>query len=188
MNDHDMDNLLERSLSGDPPGEAFRARVLLDSTAALARHRQIVRTWHRAVLSAAAVLIASVSFLLGRSSIEPRLSQPVAEPVVADAGDTVVVPKDLIACVSAARLFKQLGMEDRMNRALDCAGRLLPREAVATGGAAGPVFPAASGDRLESHSGEAGSSPKAGSPQSVESMNRILAGLLGGYEHASKTN
>ncbi len=188
MNDHDMDNLLERSLSGHPPGEVFRARVLLDSTAALVRHRQIVRTWHRAALSAAAVLIASVSFLIGRSSVEPRLSQPVAEPVVADAGDTVVVPKDLIACVSAARLFKQLGMEDRMNRALDSAGRLLPREAIAAGAAAGPVFLAASGDGIESHSGQVESGPKAGSPQSVESMNRILAGLLGGYDHANKTN
>ncbi len=184
MNNPDIDRLLEQSLSGDPARQVFRARVLLDSTAAFAHHRQMAHTWRLAGLAAAAVVIASVSFLLGRGSMGPGLSQPVAEPAVAGAGETVVVPKDLVACVSAARLFKQLGMEARMNRALDCAGRLLPREAIAAGSVAGPVF-AAGSEGIESQSGPVGSSRKPGSPQSVNSMNRVLAGSLGGYYHAS---
>ena len=185
MNSEDMNRSLEQSLSGNPPGQAFRARVLLDSTAALVRHRQVVRTWRLAALSAAAVVIASVSFLLGRSSTGPRLSQPVAEPVVADAGDTVVVSKDLLACVSAARLFKRLGMEDRMNRALDCAGRLLPREAIAAGSATESMF-AAGGGAVESQGGHVGRSHKPDQHQPAESVNGILAEFVGGYYHASK--
>jgi hypothetical protein len=185
MDNQDIDRLLEQSLSGDPPRRVFRAQVLLDSTAALVRHRQVVRTWRLAALSAAAVVIVSVSFLLGRSSMGPRLLQPVAEPAVAGAGETVAVPKDLVACLSAARLFKQLGMEDRMNRALDCADRLLPREAITASSAAGPVF-AASGEGIESQSRHAGPGHKPGERQSVESMNRVLAGSLGGYYHASE--
>jgi hypothetical protein len=188
MNDQDIDRLLEEGFSSDSPGPVFRARVLLDCTAALARRRRIVRTWRLAALAAAAVVIAAISFLLGRSSVGPRLLQPVAEPVVADAGDTVVVPKDLLACLSAARLFRQLGMEDRMNRALDCAGRLLPREAIGAGGATGPVFFAAVGDGIDSRGRQMGSGPKPGAPQSVDSMNRVLAGFLGGYDHASATD
>lgn len=184
MDNQDIDRLLEHSLSGDPPGQVFRARVLLDSTVALAHHRQLVRRWRLAALSAAAVAIASVSFLLGRSSIDPRLSQPVAEPVVADAGDTVVVSKDLVACVSAARLFKQLGMEDRMNRALDCAGRLLPREAIAAGSATESML-ATGGEAVESQGGYVGRSHKPGQRRPAESANGVLAESLGGHYHAS---
>ncbi len=183
MNNQDIDRLLEQSLSGDPARQVFRAQVLLDSTAAFTHHRQVARTWRLATRSAAAVVIASVSFLLGRGSMGPGLSQPVAEPAVAGAGETVVVSKDLVACVSAARLFKQLGMEARMNRALDYAGRLLPREAISAGSGAGLVF-AAGGEGIESQGGPVGPSRKPGSPQSVDSMNRVLAGSLGGYYHA----
>lgn len=188
MNNQDIDRLLQENLSGDLPGPVFRARVLLDSTAALSRRRQVIRAWHPAALAAAAVVIASISFLLGRSSMTPGLRQPVAEPVVADAGETVVVPKDLIACLSAARLFRQLGMEDRMNRALDCAGRLLPREAISAGGAARPVFFAASGGGSDSQGRQMESGPKAGAPQSGDRVNRVLAGLLGGYDHVGEEN
>ena len=181
-----MDKLLEDNLSGEPPRPAYRARVLLDSTAAFAQARRSRAHWRLAASSAAAVLLVGVSFLVGRCSLGPLAPQMGTGPVVAS--DTVVVPKDLVACVSAARLFKQLGMEDRMNRALDCAGRLLPREAIAGDGTAGPVFFAASGDGIESQTRRVELGPKPGLPQSAESTNRVLAGFLGGYDHASRTN
>ncbi len=180
MNDQDIDRLLEHSLSGEPAGQVFRARVLMDSTEAFVRARRTRARWHFAALNAAAVFLAGVSFLLGRYSTP----QPSTGPGITVAGDTVAVPKDLVACLSAARLFKQLHMEDRMNRALDCAGRLLPREAIATGGAAGPVF-AAGGEGFESQSRYVGSSLRPGSSQSTENANRILAGYLGGHYHES---
>ena len=58
MNRQDMDRLLEESFSGDPPGEAFRARVLRDSTAAFVGARRGRSRWRLAALSAAAVLLS----------------------------------------------------------------------------------------------------------------------------------
>ena len=180
MNNQDIDRLLEHSLSGEPAGQVFRARVLMDSTEAFVLARRTRARRHFAALSAAAVFLAGLSFLLGRCS----MPQASPGPLIANEPDTVAVPKDLVACLSAARLFRQLGMEDRMNRALDCAGKLLPREAIATGGAAGPVF-AAGGEGFERQSRYVGSSPKPGSSQTTESANRILAGYLGGHYHES---
>ena len=180
MNNQDIDRLLEESLSGDPPRQVFRAQVLLDSTEAFVHARRSRARWRLVAFNVAAVFIGGVSFLLGHYSAP----QPAPNPVTADVSETVAVPKELIACVSAARLFKQLHMEDRMNRALDCAGRLLPREAIATSSAAGPVF-AAGGEGFESQSRYVGSGPKPGSSQSTENANRILAGYLGGHYHES---
>lgn len=122
MNNQDIDHLLEEGLSGDPPLEPFRSRVLRDSTEAFVRARR-GRTWRRfTALSAAAVFIAALSFLLGRYSWPP----PAGTPIVADAGDTVAVSKDLVAWLQAAQLFGQLRMNDRMVRAVERASRLLP--------------------------------------------------------------
>jgi hypothetical protein len=55
--------------------------------------------------------------LPGRTDVAPRAT--------ADS-DGVTVPSDLVAWLEAARLFRQLGMEDRMARAVERAGRLLP--------------------------------------------------------------
>ncbi|MBP7053263.1 MAG: hypothetical protein KBE65_19825 [Phycisphaerae bacterium] len=180
MSNQDIDRLLEHDLSGEPAPDAFRVRVLMDSTEAFLRARQTRGRWHFATLSAAAVLLVGVSFLVGRWST-PR---PSAGPVIAVADDTVAVPKELVACLSAARLFKQLHMEDRMNRALDCAGRLLPREAIATGSTAESVF-AAGGEGIENPRRYVGSSAEMGSSRSMENADRILAGHFGGYRHES---
>jgi len=180
MNDQDVEHLLEHDLPGEPAGHAFRVRVLMDSTEAFLRAGRIHARRQFATLSAAAVLLVGVSFLVGRWSA-PRRS---AGPVIAIADDTVAVPRELVACLSAARLFKQLHMEDRMNRALDCAGRLLPREAIATGGPAGPVF-AAGGEGFESPLRSVGASPRTSSSRPTEHVDRILAGHFGGYHHES---
>jgi len=135
MNDQDVDHLLERSLSDDPPSQAFRAQVLRASSSlfVLTRRRR-VRWRLMAFRTAAAVLIAGISFLGGRYSVMRRSTEaPPGSPPVATAvphaDGTVVVSSELIAWVHAARLFKQLGMEDRVGRALDRAGRLMPPDA-----------------------------------------------------------
>ncbi len=146
------------------------------------------RTIHRSSvprLAAAAAVIAAVSFLLGRSSLGPPPFGPVAEPVAADAGDTVVVSKDLVACVNAARLFKKFGMDDRMNRALDCASRLLPPEVIAADSAAANVL-VAGDEASESQAAPADRNHTPGQRRSAPSGRRMLAESLGGYYHASK--
>jgi hypothetical protein len=136
----DWDKLLERGLSGGPPRPGFREEALANSVAAFVQARRS-RTWWRAgSLSAAAVLIAGVSFLLGRHS----LPAPVAAPVAAKT-QGVAVPNDLVAWLDAARLFRQLGMPDRMGRAVDHASRLLPADTALAGGATGPVVAANGG-------------------------------------------
>jgi len=177
MNNQDMDRLLEQNFSGDPPGEVFRARVLLDSTEALTHHRRMVHTWRLAASSVAAVVIASVSFLLGRGSVGPLLPQSVTEPVVASTGETVAVPNELIAWLQAAQLFRQLGMEDRMARAVERAGRLLPVETVIADGQSLRVFAAARSIGNEEERVEPMGMP--GPNPSVRNVDQILAQAFG---------
>ncbi len=139
MKNRDIDDLLERAFSGSPPGQAFRARVLLESTAALARVRQSHSRWRLAALSAAAVFIAVASFLLGRSSVTSRGPLPASGPGVVIEGGSVSVPAELVTLLKAARLFEQLGMEDRVALAYDRAGRLMPPDDVGGVGDAEPA-------------------------------------------------
>lgn len=174
MNSQDADKLLEQNLSGDPPRPAFRTRVLRDSTAAFVHTRRSGARWRLIALGTAAVLIAAVSFLLGRGSA-PRSA---TQPALADTGDTVAVPTELVAWVNAARLFKQLGMEDRAGRALDRAGRLMPPDTSGPGAGTEPVFTSeeAAGASQERHPDEADGADRR---ESFSVMNRIMAQYSG---------
>jgi len=179
MNHEDLDRLLEQGLSGDPPRPEFREQVLQSSTATFVRRRRERVLWRATALSAAAVLIAGVSFLLGRASLIWETPRTAAVPTRVATGDqTVAVPSDLVAWLEAARFFRQLGMEDRMARAVDHASKLLPYDTATAGGATGPVV-AASGRAVESRRDYVGPGRRAGLPESVESMKRILAQSLG---------
>jgi hypothetical protein len=88
------------------------------------------------------------------------------------------VPSDLVAWLEAARLFGQLGMDDRMARAIDHAHKLLPYDTATVGDATGSVV-AAGGGAIESPSHQAGPGRMAGPREPVESVNRIMAQSLG---------
>ncbi len=179
MNDQDMDNLLERSLSGDPPGQAFRAQVLRASSAAFVLARRRRARWHLTALTTAAVLVAGVSFLGGRYSVARRSTEASpAAAAVAPADGTVVVSSELVAWVNAARLFKRLGMEDRAGRALDRAGRLIPPDTAGLDAGSRPVFGGgeAAGTSQEKHPDEAARPDRR---ESFSVMNRIMAQYSG---------
>jgi len=136
-----------------------------------------------ALTAAAAVLIAGVSFLGGRYSVMRRSTEapPGAPPVAAAVprvDGTVVVSSELVAWVNAARLFRQLGMEDRAGRALDRAGRLMPPDAAGPGAVAEPVFAGeeAAGAGQEKRLDEAGQTDRR---ESFSVMNRIMAQYSG---------
>jgi hypothetical protein len=172
MDSRDTDHLLEEGLSGDPPSQGFRDRVLRDSTAAFVQARRSRVRWRPAALSAAAVLIAAVSFLLGRGSAPA----PATGPAIAGAVDTVAVSSDLVVWLQAAQLFRQLGMEDRMAHAVERAGRLLPVDTVIAGGQTLRLVAAESIENREERVSPMG---MPGPNPSVQSVNQILAQVFG---------
>lgn len=187
MNESETENLIERGLSRGRPRETFRDRLLSDSTAALVGSARVRARWRKAGLAVAAVLVGAVSFLGGRLSV-PRSPTPSADPApraIARA-DGVTVPNDLVAWLEAARLFRQLGMEARMARAVDRAGKLLAQDTAIAEHAAGGMFAAASDGRVAEHRGSVGSAVLPRLYEPIESINGIMAHSLGGYSHASK--
>ncbi len=203
MKSEDWDKLLERGLSGGPPRPGFREEVLADSAAAFVQARRSRARWRAGSRSAAAVLIAGVSFLLGRQSL-PKPAPEAAPAVTPVAAETqgVAVPNDLVAWLNAARLFHQVGMPDRMGRAVDRASRLLPAETATTTVACGTAAPGREIERITAQGGGAigtsdATSPAADSrfpilsalglaatplplrPSSVENISQIMAQALG---------
>ncbi|MFC1636478.1 hypothetical protein ACFL5Z_16735 [Planctomycetota bacterium] len=167
MKDGDIDTLLRQHLSGDQPREALKQETLCDSMAKFARIRRRRSTWRRVELVAAAVLIAGVAFLGGRLSAPPTMpgNVDVTLQAAAESG-TIAVPSDLVAWLDAARLFRRLGMEDRMARAVEHAGKLLPYEAVAKNSITGQAL--------------------AVDDEAVESISGIIAQSFGGHYYESK--
>jgi len=177
MKDREVDTHLRQHLSGDSPRESFKQQVLHDSTAEFVRVRRRRSAWRRARVAAAAVLIAGVAFLGGQLSVTPTLTTTV--DVAKQAGaepDGVNVPSELVAWLDAARLFRHLGMQDRMARAVERAGRLLPADTFAAEGQAERVFTAWP---IENQKERVGPMDLLGPQPSAESINQILAQALG---------
>lgn len=177
MKDNDIDKHLRQHLSGNQPREEFKQQVLLDSTDEFIRVRQRRSAWQRAKLSAAAVLIAGLAFLGGRLSAPRTLPNSMHVPQLAtDKSSGVNVSSELVAWLEAARLFKCLGMQDRMSRAVERAGRLLPSDTFIADEQTLQVFAAGSiGNQTErvEPMGILGPHP------SAENINEILAQSFG---------
>jgi hypothetical protein len=179
MNHEDFDRLLEQGLTGDPPRPEFREQVLRSSLAMLARRRRNRVIWRTTALSAAAVVIAGVSFLLGRTSLtRPEPSTAAIPTRVAAEGQTVAIPSEVVAWLEAARLFGQLGMDERMGRAIDHAHKLLSYDIAIAGDATAPVV-AVGGGAAESQAHRLGSGRRVDLHEPVENVNRIMAQSLG---------
>ena len=178
MKDGDIDKLLRQHLSGDQPQETLKQEILRDSLANFGRVQRRRSAWRRVEHAAAAVLIAGIAFLGGRLSAPPALLGTVdTEPQAAARSDGVAVPSDLIAWLDAARLFGQLGMQDRMARAVVRASKLLPVDAITTDDRTGQAF--AAGGSVENQK-ECMEPVGVSAPQPlVESTNQILAQSFG---------
>ena len=177
MKDRDADTNLKRHLSGESPREVFKQQVLNESTSEFIRVWRRRLAWRRAKIAAAAVLIAGVAFLGGQLSVQPTLPTTVNDAKQVDTEtDGVNVPSELVAWLEAARLFRQLGMEDRMARAVERAGRLLPADTFIADGQTLPVFVA---DSIENQSERLELTGISGPHSSAESINQILAQAFG---------
>ena len=137
---------------------------------------------------AAAVLIAGVAFLSGRLSAPRTLPRNVdVAPRAAAEPDGVTVPSDLVAWLDAARLFKRLGMEERMARAVEHAAKLMPYDAVTTINMTGQALAANGGDEVfENQNKHSILSDILGPHESVESISGIIAQSFGGNYYESK--
>jgi len=188
MKDNDVDKYLRQHLSGDSPREAFKQQTLRDSMAALVRVRRRRSFRRRSELVAAAVLIAGVAFLSGRLSAPRMLPRNVdVAPRMASKPDGVTVPSDLVAWLDAARLFRQLGMEERMARAVDHAGKLLPYDALTSINMTGQALAANGGEVLfENQNKHSILTDILGPHESVESISGIIAQSFGGNHYESK--
>jgi hypothetical protein len=179
MKESEAENLIEESLSARRPREAFRARLLDDSTAALVQTARSRARWRMAGLAAVAVLIATVSFLCGQMSV---LRPGAQRPTVAGPGpsetETVGVPAELVTWLETARLFERLGMEKRVAHAYERASRLVPYDATLAVRLTDSTY--AAGDR-QSHDRSdppETTGPDRGRPN--QTTNRIMAQSLGG--------
>jgi len=165
-------------LSGEPPREAFKQLALRDSTAEFVRVCRRRSAWRRAKIAAAASLIAGVAFLGGRLSAPNTLSPGKFDvPLTVVEADGVNVPNELVVWLEAARLFRQLGMEDRMARAVERAGRLLPVDTFIAEDQTLRVFAAAGS--IENQTECVESMDVSGPNPSAESVNQILAQSFG---------
>jgi hypothetical protein len=173
MEERDVDVHLNQHLSGQQPRETFRQEALRDSMASFVRIHRRRSARRRAECAAAAVLIAGIAFFSGRLSAPPPLpgnvdiaSQAAAEP------EGVAVSSDLVAWLDAARLFGRLGMQDRMARAVERAGRLLPADIGTMDDRTDQVFV---GGFVEDQEERIEPMVSQGSQPSSESINQILA-------------
>jgi hypothetical protein len=190
MKEKDVDKYLRQHLSGSPPRGAFKQQALRDSTIAFVRVQRRRSAWRRAEFAAAAVLIAGIAFVGGRLSMPRKLPRSMdIEPQVAAEPDGVTVPCDLVAWLDAARLFKRLGMEERMARAVEHASKLLPYGAVAGNSMMEQDLAANGGDEVfENQNKHSILSDILGLQESADSINGIIAHSFGGNYYESKTD
>ncbi|MFH1718733.1 MAG: hypothetical protein ABIF19_15365 [Planctomycetota bacterium] len=187
MKDRDTDTHLRQHLSGEPPREEFKQQALRDSTAEFVRVRRRRSALRRAELAAAAVLIAGIAFLGGRLSAPHTLPKSVnVAPQAAAEPDGVTVPSDVVAWLDAANLFRQLGMEDRMARAVEHAGKLLSNDAVAASSVMEQAFTVNDDEVFEDQNKHLILSDILRPHGSVEGISGIMAQSFGGYNYESK--
>jgi len=189
MKDKEVDTHLRQHLSGDSPGGAFKQYVLSKSMAEFVRVRRRRSVWRGAGLAAAAILIVGIAFLGGRLSAPRTLpSSTDISPRAAVEPAGVRVPNDLVAWLDAARLFERLGMEDRMSRAVERAGKLLPYKAVAEIDMTEQATTSCSnGQELFQEQNKHSILAEILTPrESVESVSRMIAESFGGYYNENR--
>ncbi|MCP4256940.1 MAG: hypothetical protein GY774_05345 [Planctomycetes bacterium] len=189
MKGNDVDKYLRQHLSGSPPREAFKQQTLRDSTAALVRVRR--RRWarRRAECAVAAVLIAGIAFIGGRLSVPRKLprSVDVAPQAIAETEtDSINVPSDLVAWLDAARLFKRLGMEERMARAFEYASELTPYDAVASSSTTGHALAFTDDEVFDNQNKHSILTDILGPHESVGSISGIMAQSFGDYYYENE--
>ncbi len=133
MKNQDIENLIEDALSAGSVNDAFKEHLLRSSTATLTRGRVLHRRLRMSGFAAVILLVAGAGFLFGRLSVHTEtLDKQTLVHDVDEQVESVMVSRELVVWLDAARFFTQLGMEERAALSYKQASELIPYDAPAS--------------------------------------------------------
>ena len=136
MSDFDIDKLISDSLTSGSVSDAFRDRLLRESTGALVRSRRFGKRLRAAGLMLTIVLIAIGAFVCGNfRGLYHGATEKVPVPAAGENEQRTSVPRELVAWLDAGRFFERLGMQERAVRAYKRASGLIDYDAAEFHGA-----------------------------------------------------
>ncbi len=127
MSDLEFDKLIAEGLIQSQAETAFRRRLKQQSGQALTKgHKR--RLWYRRTgLMCVVLLVAISAFWSGRITTKPQSLMGSTAIINARRNHgTVLVARELVTWLDAARFFQQLGMEERADKAFQLASTLAP--------------------------------------------------------------
>lgn len=125
--DLDFDKLITEGPPQGPADMTFRARLKQQSGHALVKGRQRRLWYRRSGLTCLVLLVAVSAFWSGRVTTRPmQAGRPTGLAQHNQGDNTVLVTRDLVTWLEAARFFRQLGMDERASKAFQLASKLAP--------------------------------------------------------------
>ncbi len=126
MSDFDIDKLISDSLTSGSVNDAFRDRLLRESTGALVSSRRFQKRLRAAGLMLTIMLIAMGAFVCGNlRGLSLGATEIVPVPAAVENEQMTSVPRELVAWLDAGRFFERLGMQERAVRAYKTASGLI---------------------------------------------------------------
>ena len=126
MSDFDIDKLISDSLTSGSASDAFRERLLCESTGALVSGRISQKRLRVAGLMLTIVLIAMGAFVCGNiRGLHQGSAGKIGLLAVDENELRTSVPRELVAWLDAGRFFEGLGMQERAVKAYKTASGLI---------------------------------------------------------------
>ena len=130
MSENDINELLNNALGDNTVRQDFKKQLLENSTNAFTRGRQFHKRLKVSGLIVLIAIITTSAYVTGRFSINKKTNiqqQQIVQHTNPD-DNNIVVSKDLVAWLDAAKFFEQLGMSERAEFSYKQASQLIPTE------------------------------------------------------------
>jgi hypothetical protein len=126
MSDFDIDKLISDSLTSGSVSDAFRDRLLRESTGALVSSRKFGKRLRVAGLMLTIMLVVIGAFACGNfRGLHHGATEIVPVPAADENEQRTSVPREMVAWLEAGRFFERLGMQERAVRAYKTASGLI---------------------------------------------------------------
>lgn len=126
MSDFDIDKLISDSLTSGSANDAFRDRLLRESTGAFVSSRKFGKRLRAAGLMLTIMLVAIGAFVCGNlRGLRYVATEKAPVPASGENEQMTSVPRELVAWLDAGRFFERLGMQERAVRAYKTASGLI---------------------------------------------------------------